>query len=78
MIPGCTKCEAVSYDTGLPLYGTATFVQESSYLSCFECQFARYVEEGRGDEPVKCSHCSQKWEGCSSCGLDGQICERCY
>ena len=37
MIPGCTECDMVSYNTGLPLFGAATFIDENQYLSCFEC-----------------------------------------
>ena len=71
-------CESVGYNTGLSLYGLSRFQDESEYLSCFECEYTRYVKEGKAEDPVACEACVMKWDGCSSCEIDGQSCERCY
>ena len=82
LIPGCRTCShTADTDTGFQLISERVFGTIGSvdtYVTCDICQSsARYVESPAG-EPVKCSACAERFDGCSSCGTYGDTCDQCY
>ena len=80
LIPGCESCNITSTNTGIELYQLADLSSNSGqkYIDCNSCTYLRYIESGSQGKPVSCRHCSEKYSGCSQCGLNGEKCDVCY
>ena len=63
----------VSIHTGASIFGPLD-LSSQKFLDCIECPYNFYLVNGA---PAKCLTCESKWEGCSHCGLYGDVCIHC-
>lgn len=72
------RITGVTNETTQLAFADQYLVANGSYAYCRTCAYGNFKLTEEDGEPVsKCRACSERFDGCLTCGADGDYCRRC-